>query len=97
MADAESFTVYLIINKAGRRYIGLSECILKRIDDHNNGRSTYTAKHRPWKLVWNSPPLTLTEARKLENLLKKQKGGVGLEYLLNEVVPQNGARGLLKL
>ncbi|PAW69720.1 MAG: hypothetical protein B9S30_04210 [Verrucomicrobiia bacterium Tous-C5FEB] len=49
MADAESFTVYLIINKAGRRYIGLSECILKRIDDHNNGRSTYTAKHRPWK------------------------------------------------
>ncbi len=53
MADAESFTVYLIINKAGR--------------------STYTAKHRPWKLVWNSPPLTLTEARKLENLLKNKK------------------------
>ncbi|MCF7667329.1 MAG: GIY-YIG nuclease family protein [Akkermansiaceae bacterium] len=87
MRETKTFTVYLIINEVGRRYIGLSECIFKRMDDHNNGRSTYTAKHRPWKLVWkvwNSPPLTLTEARKLENLLKKQKGGVGLDSLLKK-------------
>lgn len=84
MRETKTFTVYLIINEVGRRYIGLSECIFKRMDDHNNGRSTYTAKHRPWKLVWYSPSLTLTEARKLENLLKKQKGGVGLDSLLKK-------------
>jgi putative endonuclease len=84
MPDSKTYTVYLIVNQAGRRYIGLSECIFKRLDDHNKGRSVYTAKYRPWKLVWNSLPLTLREARKLENLLKKQKGGVGLEALLNK-------------
>ena len=84
MSDAKTYTVYLIANEAGRRYIGLSECILRRLVDHNNGRSIYTAKYRPWKLVWNSLPLTLTEARMLENLLKKQKGGVGLKSLLKK-------------
>jgi putative endonuclease len=84
MPYSKTYTVYLIVNQVGRRYIGLSECIFKRLDDHNNGRSFYTAKYRPWKLVWNSLPLTLSEARKLENLLKKQKGGVGLDSLLKK-------------
>jgi putative endonuclease len=84
MPHSKTYTVYLIVNQVGRRYIGLSECIFKRLDDHNNGRSFYTAKYRPWKLVWNSLPLTLSEARKLENLLKKQKGGVGLDSLLKK-------------
>ena len=31
----------------------------------------------PWLLVWKSEPLALGEARKLENLLKRQNGGAG--------------------
>ncbi|HUL51766.1 MAG TPA: GIY-YIG nuclease family protein, partial [Opitutaceae bacterium] len=55
-----------------------------RLGDHNAGISKWTAKYRPWHLIWTSFPLTLSSARKLENLLKRQKGGVGLGALLDQ-------------
>ena len=76
------YGVYLLRNTTGLRYIGISEDVMRRLDDHNRGKSRWTKSRRPWTLVWQSPPLSLTEARKLENLLKRQKGGDGLEPLL---------------
>jgi putative endonuclease len=78
------YQVYLIQNEAGRRYIGLSENVIMRLQDHNSGRSKYTAKFGPWRITWTSKPMNLSDARKLENLLKKQKGGKGLETLLDQ-------------
>ena len=76
------YRVYLIENAVGRRYIGISENVDKRLTDHNAGLSKWTAKHVPWQLVWASRETSLSEARKLENLLKRQKGGDGLQRLL---------------
>ena len=78
------YRVYLIKNGNGRRYIGLSEDVHKRLRDHNAGRSKWTAKYGPWELDWTSDEMSLGEARKLENRLKRQKGGVGLEQLLQQ-------------
>jgi predicted GIY-YIG superfamily endonuclease len=72
-----SYQVYVIQNEEGRFYIGVSEDILKRLEDHNSGVSKWTKYRGPWKLVWQSEPLSLGEARKLENELKRQKGGAG--------------------
>jgi putative endonuclease len=71
------YQVYVIQNKQGRFYIGLSEDIEMRLLDHNSGISAWTRHRGPWDLVWSSLPLNLTEARKLENFLKSQKGGDG--------------------
>jgi len=71
------YQVYVIQNSAGRFYIGLSEDVTKRLQDHNQGISKWTKFRGPWQLVWTSDSLSLTEARKLENLLKAQKGGHG--------------------
>jgi predicted GIY-YIG superfamily endonuclease len=71
------YKVYVIQNPAGKFYIGLSEDVTKRVRDHNSGISKWTKSRGPWTLVWTSEPLTLTAARKLENLLKRQKGGAG--------------------
>jgi putative endonuclease len=76
------YRVYLIINEGGRRYIGLSENVARRLDEHNAGRSKWTAKFGPWTLIWTSRAMELGDARKLENLLKRQKGGAGLAPLL---------------
>ena len=81
---AMCYRVYLIENPAGRRYLGLSEDVTERLAQHNAGRSKWTAKYRPWQLVWASSPRSLTEARKLERLLKRQKGGRGLQPLLEQ-------------
>jgi predicted GIY-YIG superfamily endonuclease len=77
MTADKLYKVYVIQNPAGKFYIGLSEDVTERVRDHNSGISKWTKSRGPWTLVWTSPPLTLTEARKLENLLKRQKGGVG--------------------
>ena len=76
------YSVYVLTNPFGRRYIGLSANVSLRLSQHNAGLSRWTAKHRPWTLFWTSRPLPLSEARKLENSLKRQKGGDGLAILL---------------
>jgi putative endonuclease len=75
------YQVYILKNTAGRSYIGVSEEVEARIAQHNSGESTWTRGKVPWVLDWLSRPLVLGEARKLENLLKRQKGGAGLQKL----------------
>ena len=76
-----TYQVDVIQNSEGRFYIGLSEDITKRLEDHNTGVSKWTKYRGPWKLVWQSEAQSLTEARKLENRLKAQKGGDGFYRL----------------
>ncbi|MBT5902018.1 MAG: GIY-YIG nuclease family protein [Opitutaceae bacterium] len=75
----------MIENSVGRTYIGLSDDVGRRLKDHNDGMSKWTKSRGSWRLVWKSHPIvTLGEARKLENLLKRQKGGTGLMGLLKQ-------------
>ena len=69
--------VYVIQNSEGRFYIGISIDPENRLTQHNNGESKWTRQHLPWHLVWTKQCPSLTEARKIENLLKRQKGGQG--------------------
>ena len=77
MPVEKTYQVYVLQNPAGRFYTGLSEDVHSRLQQHNDGVSNWTRKHGPWSLVWTSPSMSLTEARKLENFLKRQKGGAG--------------------
>ncbi len=75
MATDAPYYVYVLKNTKGRFYIGISENTSKRVSNHNSGVSKWTKHRGPWKLVWNSDPVALSEARKLENILKRSKGG----------------------
>jgi putative endonuclease len=75
------YQVYILTNAAGRSYIGVSENVETRLVQHNNGLSQWTRGRGPWVLDWTSKPMSLGEARKLENLLKRQKGGAGVAKL----------------
>jgi putative endonuclease len=77
MSASKFYQVYVLQNQAGRFYIGLSEDVAARLQQHNEGNSSWTRSRGPWQLVWTSAPMSLTEARKLENHLKRQKGGIG--------------------
>ena len=78
------YRVYILRNAVGRHYIGLSEDVPTRLAQHNAGLSKWTTKYRPWTLDWASRPMSLGEARRLENALKRQKGGAGLVTLMCE-------------
>jgi len=73
----QDYQVYVIENPAGKKYIGMSENVENRLRQHNEGQSKWTAKHIPWTIIWTSAKLTASEARKLENKLKRQGRGSG--------------------
>jgi putative endonuclease len=71
------YRVYVLQNPAKRFYIGVSADVEHRLAEHNAGRSIWTKRKGPWELVWVSESQSLGAARKLENTLKRQKGGAG--------------------
>src|SRR5947199_8471332 len=87
---AVDYRVYVIQNRDGKFYIGLSDDVGRRINQHNAGDSRWTRAKGPWTLVRQSGELSLSEARKLENRLKRQKGGLGLFHLVG-VRPSSGS------
>jgi len=80
---AEQYWVYVLRNPRGRIYIGLSEDIARRVEQHNTGVSKWTKQRGPWELLWQQGPMTLGDARRLESLLKRQKGGDSFYRLTN--------------
>jgi putative endonuclease len=64
--------VYVIQNAQGRFYIGMTTDLEQRLIDHNTGVSSWTKHRGPWKLVWSEKCESISDARKLENKLKRQ-------------------------
>jgi putative endonuclease len=72
-----AYRVYILRNAQSRHYIGVSDDPERRLLQHNAGISRWAGANGPWELIWVSDPQDLSAARKLENLLKRQKGGDG--------------------
>ncbi len=72
-----TYRVYILQNCEGGFYVGLSDDVAHRVEQHNTGHSRWTKGRGPWTVVWQSEELSLTDARKLENRLKRQGRGKG--------------------
>lgn len=83
----KKYTVYIIQADNGRRYIGLTENLEKRLFQYNAGLSRWTKRYSGWKVLYTCECANLSEARKFENQLKKQKGGKGLSRFLESINP----------
>jgi len=69
------YLVYIIFNtKYNKFYIGQTHDLTKRLLEHNQCLSKYTAKYDgEWVLVYNENFFTRAEAMKREKFLKAQK------------------------
>jgi putative endonuclease len=85
-----AYRVYVLQNPEGRFYIGLSEDVRTRVDQHNLGDSKWTRGKGPWKLVWESEGMNLSQARKMENRLKRQGRGKGF-YAITSLQRRGGS------
>ena len=72
-----TYQVYVLKNPKGYFYIGFTENVMLRVQQHNAGLTPSTRNRGPWTLAWQSEDLALSEARILELNLKRQKGGNG--------------------
>ncbi|MCB9175025.1 MAG: GIY-YIG nuclease family protein [Flavobacteriales bacterium] len=79
------FYVYILqSNVDGRFYIGQTGNVVKRLYDHNNGKSTYTSKFLPWNLVWFICVESRSEAYILEQKIKKFKSRIKTIQFITE-------------
>ena len=84
MNTNKPYKVYVIRSECKRRYIGLSENPKSRLTRHNAGLSKWTSRYRNWTIIYEREFCNLSEARKWENYLKRQRGGNGLKKIIEE-------------
>lgn len=70
----------------GRYYIGSTDNVERRLDEHNSGKSVYTSQSRPFELMYQQEYNSLAEARKVERKLKRMKSRIIIEKM---IVDQN--------
>jgi putative endonuclease len=75
VTDKPYFTYVLWSSGSRRFYVGISDDPSRRLEQHNQGISRWTARHRPWELVYTEAHPNYQAARKRELQLKAQKSG----------------------
>jgi putative endonuclease len=85
------FWVYILQNPSGRLYIGSSNNLQRRLQEHNDsqrGNPTFTHKNGPWQLIWSEKRPSRSSAVLRERQIKNKKSAKWIhENLPNERVP----------
>jgi len=63
-----------ISTEQGERYIGHTSDLKKRLEEHNAGKCSHTAKLKPWRLKLHIGFETLEQAQSFERYLKSGSG-----------------------
>ena len=83
----EMHIVYILtsLKNPAKYYIGTTENLPQRLEDHNNQRSGYTPKYAPWKIETFIDFQDYTLAQAFEKYLKS---GSGFAFLKKRLIPQ---------
>jgi len=69
------FTVYILQSeKDNKRYIGFTENLERRLDEHKSGKVKSTKNRRPLTLIYNEEYPSKSEAMLREKEIKSKKG-----------------------
>ena len=80
------YFVYILYSSGyDRYYIGHTNNILRRVEEHNtNSRMTYTHKYKPWELSTYYELESRNDAMKIEKYIKRMKSRKVLERLIQD-------------
>lgn len=69
------YYVYVLKSEvANKSYVGQTSDIEKRVKEHNSGKSSYTKKYLPWKVVYVEKFNSRIEAVNREKFFKSKTG-----------------------
>jgi putative endonuclease len=67
------YKVYILHSKTmDKYYVGYSEDVNRRLDEHNIGKGNFTSKGIPWEMIKTIACTSKTEAIVLEKRIKKR-------------------------
>ena len=76
-------SVYILQSEEnGRYYVGRSQTPEKRVEHHNTTATGFTARYRPWRLVFQQEFDTKAEAIEAEQLIKGWKSRKMTRYVV---------------
>jgi putative endonuclease len=82
MPNSNQWCVYLLRCADQTLYCGISNRLLKRIDDHNNSKGAkYTKTRLPVVLLWSRNCSSKSDAAKLEYCIKQMSRKEKLELI----------------
>ncbi|BDQ03028.1 GIY-YIG nuclease family protein [Ignavibacterium sp.] len=86
------YHIYILKSLAfDKTYIGYTNDLKRRLNEHNSGKSTYTSKFKPWKIIYYEECLDELEARRKEKYYKSAAGRRKIKKILNENCPGSSA------
>ena len=69
------YFVYVLKSKLHRKsYVGVTNDLVRRLNEHNTGKSNYTKLYAPWDVIYTEKYNTLTEAVVREKYYKSAAG-----------------------
>ena len=77
------WTYIIRSQKDNRYYVGSSNNIVRRLEEHNKGLSKYTKGKGPWELVYREEVGSLVSARRRERQIKSWKKRSAIEKLIS--------------
>lgn len=75
--------VYVLKNKEGKIYIGQTNDLKRRMEEHNETGVSYTSKYRPWTLIYSEAYDKRGDAIRREKFLKT---GVGRDWIRKNIL-----------
>jgi putative endonuclease len=76
------YSVYILLLSNKQLYTGFTNNLKRRLEEHKSGKSTFTKKYLPVKLVFYEVFNNKADAEKRENYLKTSKGKSTLRMML---------------
>jgi len=68
------FVYVLKSESSGRRYVGMTNNLERRLKEHNSGKMKSTKAFIPWEIIYTENYSNRTEAREREKCLKSSAG-----------------------
>ena len=92
MTPTSFYHVYVLLSlKDGKFYIGYTNNIERRLDEHNSGKNISTANRRPLELIYYEAHRSKDDAQRRESYFKTTKGKVTLRQILRGTLEQYSA------
>ncbi len=70
-----NYTAYILISRVARKtYVGHTNDLERRLEEHNRGKSLFSKRYKPWEFIYKENFNNETDAIRKEKYLKSAAG-----------------------